>query len=507
MTSPNPPSSRRTDLSPLEYPKYIKGLPMWPAGMAPPTPNLQPPTKHKAFVDRLLDTWRLARKLNFPGGYGRALTFLVTPQSKRNYSALIGDALKNSIVASAVIWIATNFLEAPPVVARRDRNGTEQTLASHEAVDRLENPNPFYSFDELMMAALLDVSVFGDAYWLKIRDQVGRVAELWYVPQVLMEPKWEKADSFIDYYEYTPGTASPLPIAPRDVIHFSEGINPDNIRKGLSPLASLMREIYTDNEAANFTASLLSNLGIPGLIISPDASGNFIAGSDDVETTKQYFKQMFSGDRVGEPVVMGAPTQVKQFGFSPLELNLEALRRVPEERIAAVLMIPPSVLSLGAGLKNSSFTSYKESRAAAWENKLIPMQRRIARQLTQQFLKVDYPTNRDIRLKFDLTQVRVLQGDRNLLIQALDRQVRGGWMTIRMAQRLAGMPEDESQDIYLRPFNVHIDKAGELPVRVLPPNPREVGTLPEGGDTNGSRRDSNNLGSPNAPGRPEDLGG
>jgi hypothetical protein len=46
-------------------------------------------------------------------------------------------------------------------------------------------------------------------------------------------------------------------------------MDPNNMLRGFSPLAAVMREVYIDDQAANFTAAILKNLGIIGVIFSP----------------------------------------------------------------------------------------------------------------------------------------------------------------------------------------------------------------------------------------------
>ena len=57
---------------------------------------------------------------------------------------------------------------------------------------------------------------------------------------------------------------------PKDMIHFRDGIDPENPLIGISKLRTLLREIYTDERAAQWVASLLTKQAVPGLIIAPD---------------------------------------------------------------------------------------------------------------------------------------------------------------------------------------------------------------------------------------------
>src|SRR5690606_40896371 len=73
-----------------------------------------------------------------------------------------------------------------------------------------------------------------------------------------------RRSSDLSYYDYRPiggGPAVRLPV--RDVVHFrQDALDPDNPRKGLSKLRTLLREVWTDEEAANFSASILHNMGV-----------------------------------------------------------------------------------------------------------------------------------------------------------------------------------------------------------------------------------------------------
>src|SRR5581483_6204053 len=127
-----------------------------------------------------------------------------------------------------------------------------------------------------------------------------------------------------------------------------------------------------DDEAANFTAALLRNMGVPGVVVSPEQGAT--VSQEDADVTKAYVKSKFTGDNRGEPLVLSGPTKVQQFGFSPEQLLLKELRRIPEERVSAVLGVPAMVAGLGAGLDRSTFTNYAEAREAAYEQAIIPTQ-------------------------------------------------------------------------------------------------------------------------------------
>lgn len=265
----------------------------------------------------------------------------LTGRTAYDYTANV-DAGNNSAVMACVGWIARAFPEAP--VRILDEDG--EPMDGHPLAVLLRRPNPYYSGPLLWMATLTDFNVSGNAYWLKERSAAGRVTGLWYTPSWLIRPQWDReGTAFLTHYEYNPN-GQPQRVDLEDVVHFRYGLNPVT-RTGMSPLSAVLREIWSDEEAANFTGSLLRNLGVPGVIISPEESG---ITNDEAEEVKAIFEAKFGGDQRGRAMVMKGPSKVEVLSFSPEQMDLKALRRIPEERVSAVLGVPAIVAGLGAGL-------------------------------------------------------------------------------------------------------------------------------------------------------------
>ena len=254
-----------------------------------------------------------------------------------NYRLEGGDPTRNSIVVAVVGWIARNFPEAPVRIRRMAEDGSSETIrpgfAGPGAMLRLlERPNPYFSGVLQWIATITDLFTRGDAYWVKMRNDADRVVELWWVPWWMMAPYWDPTPrpSFIDYYVYTVDGIR-YRIETRDVVHFRDGIDPLNTRRGLSKLASLFREIFTDDEAANFTAVLLKNFAVPGVVIAPANTGG-VLGKVDPESVKRKFMDTFGGDNRGGVLALSSPTDVKVLSWSPDQMKLRELRRIPQRR-------------------------------------------------------------------------------------------------------------------------------------------------------------------------------
>lgn len=361
-----------------------------------------------------------------------------------DYSRYVGDGRSNAIVSACLLWVARTFPEAPVRVQRRTANGLE-AVPNHAMLELLARPNPYYSGVLLWTATITDW-MLGNAYWIKQRSKAGRVVQLWWVPSRQMKPVGTERE-YLSHYEYDPQTGDdPVKVPPSEVVHFRNGFDPHDIRSGLSPLGSLVREVFTDDEAANWTAALLRNVGVPGVIISPREQG---IQPEQAKQVKDQFEQSFGNDNRGRAMVMHGPTEIKTLSFSPEQMQLTQLRRLPEERISAIFGIPAIVTGLGAGLERSTFSNYAEAREAAYESNIIPTQRLLAAEIQAQLLPdFEGEAAAGFVVDFDNSNIRVLQEDQNALVTRLVAAWDAGLMKRSEARAVLGLEVTDEDEVY-----------------------------------------------------------
>lgn len=381
------------------------------------------------------------------------------PRTRFDYEASVRP-MDNSIVTGCVNWFARNFPEAPMLVSRLTGEEREW-LPEHEVSELLDQPNPFYDGTKLLMGLLVDYLTTGNAYVLKVRGKNDtRTVQLWFMPSALVTPESPTDGSqYLTGYKYAPGSEARI-YAVEDVIHLRFGIDPRDTRKGWSPIRAALREIFTDDEAANYTASLLRNMGVPGFMISPK-EGQASYNKDQADNLKKMWLQNVGGDRRGEPLVFAQAVSVDRLGMNPAELNLRDLRRIPEERVSADLGIPAIVAGLGAGLDRSTFANMKEAREMAFENGILPVQRLVAADFTAQLLR-DFTEDRSFRIGFDTRLVRVLQEDEDSRAERATTLLTGSVATRAEARALVGLPVETGDDVYLQGFAIVERPQGEV---------------------------------------------
>jgi phage portal protein BeeE len=261
-----------------------------------------------------------------------------------------------------------------------------------------------------------------------------------------MEPRWNTSSSYVDYYQYRVDGVT-TNYDPKDIVHLRNGIDPRNTRKGLSQIKSVIREIYGDNMATQYSAAMLSNYGTPSMILSP-ANVDQSYTPEQAAVIKQNTIEKTTGDRRGEPIIFLDPVTVNIPAFNPRDMNVRESQYTPEERVSAVIGVPAIVVGLGAGLNRSTYSNSDQMYEAAYRSYLIPVQRLIADDLTTQLLP-DFGNDTAERVAFDYTDIRALQADENeTATRAKDLFMGGVIDRARAVTMIGDKPTDSDKGIY-----------------------------------------------------------
>ena len=357
----------------------------------------------------------------------------------------LGNGQSNSAVTACLQVLGVSFSEATLQVMFVDEDGQSQMIPNHPFANLLRRPNPYMSGDVVQQYIINAMHVSGDAYLMKQKNNAGELVALYPIIPEQVLPKGNQND-LITHYEYQLDKGT-MEIKPQDMVHFRLGLDPKNHKKGFSPLKTVLREIYGDESAGQMATALLANSGVPSMLMTPkDDYGLTETEADQISRT---YQQKVGGKNKGKPLILSGSMNVERLAFSPKDLDIGALRRIPEERVSAVLGVPAILAGLGAGLERATYNNTSELREFFTEQKLIPLWRMVAEELTQQVLLPDYQSNQAVSAEYDFSSVRALQGDEKEMFEKLNVGVQGGWITVAEARKQVGLPTNESQDVYL----------------------------------------------------------
>jgi len=381
----------------------------------------------------------------------------------------IGDGSGNSAVTACLNVLATSFSEPPLQIVKIDKEfGDKEISVDHPLAQLYRRPNPFMSSNLLSHYIILALNTIGDAFLYKNRDTKGQVVELVPLMPHLVEVRGNE-DTLITHYDYSVyGKGEKIELPEKDVVHIRQGIDPNDHRRGHAPLKTVLREILGDEAAGQYTAALLNNMAVPGVVLTPRNDGYGGPTKDEAESILQMYKEKFGGANRFAPMVLSGAMNVDIVSFSPDQMKLGELRRLPEERVSAVLGVPAILAGLGAGLDAATFNNTKELREFFTEQKLVPMWRTVANELTHQLLVPDFK-DVSLRAEYDINSVRALQPDMDNMYKRVNMGVAGGWITIGEARQVVGLSSDDKHDVYLRPLNmIQVDTDGQAILNDMP---------------------------------------
>lgn len=352
------------------------------------------------------------------------------------------DPHLSALVAAGWNWLGLTLAEPDIQVKKgflRKREGKKRddnVIETHRLYELLGfdgRPNRRYSAPTLWKAFAYSWIIDGNAYVIKFRNRFGQVVELWYEPHFTIKARWindqqgeyipaNKSQSIpliprnddprqdINYYELTRGTQK-VRIEPDDVIHFRDGIDPHNIRYGLSRMKFILREILGDSAAATYGASLLSGNGVIPYVVGIDDKDGILT-QEDLDNIKAKLEAQTTGQNAGKGLVLSARATFNRTGLTPAEMDLRSQRYSAQEIFSQVTGIPAIVLNFGAGMERTIYNNMSQADRRAVDQYLQPLWWHIAQELTHQLLRdIDQDTTHFI--EFDLSEVGALQEDEN----------------------------------------------------------------------------------------------
>lgn len=394
----------------------------------------------------------------------------------------IGDGGGNSAVFAVVRFKSHAFAEAPQRLFERDESDQWVTVPGSAVEKLLRRPNPYMTRHHAAGYNIYSTEIAGTAYWWKRRSAAGLVVELWPLRPDLVRPLsgnelsaaqidlinnggvdgngrevsgmpsgYDRIDSesFIAAFRYQPGGMEFI-IAPSEIVKLYDLPDPIDPRVGAAPMATVLKEVLADEEAGQFATALVKNMGVPGVIMSPMVDSDEGPDVEEAEQMTEQFQDRFGGDNRGKPyIVSGGPMKVDVVSFSPEQLDFKTVRRVPEERISAVGDVPAILAGLGAGLDRSTYANWREARESMTEDSVVPLWEGFGIQWTEA-LRIDFALTDTEEIRYDLSNVRSLQPDKNAAAIRMNTGITGGWAKVSEGRAELGLPIEPQHEIFLR---------------------------------------------------------
>jgi hypothetical protein len=203
-------------------------------------------------------------------------------------------------------------------------------------------------------------------------------------------------------------------VKPEAIVHFKDGKDPYNERKGLSRLKAGLRLVASLNECETLTHSLLKS-PVPGVIVSrPTSKEGGLRdelGKRNAQRLKRMVEAACSQDNRFRAVVLDTDVEVNTVGFSPEQMRLERLPLIPEATLCALIGVSPIVLALPSGAEYATDANGAQAARNSW-SRLQAIQRRLAQTITRGLLRPHYEPSGRFRCGWDYSTVDALAEDK-----------------------------------------------------------------------------------------------
>lgn len=348
---------------------------------------------------------RLPEPSGYSGDWWGNIGFIGGNDKAVNFANLVTDPTENSAVNNCLAWITRNWPQARPVVM--DGNGE---VVEHPVIRLLMQPTPWYNGNLFQQAMIIDR--FGRGHGNAIAYIVmldGEPVEFQWLPAGTVVAKWDSSGE--PFYEYQSKKGKEvLPFS--RVLHWRNGIDPQNPLLGVDPFRSTRPEIATDNIVTTYQYNAFKNGGVPPWIVTPRPAKDGEAATTFSGESGKVVKQRITefGERA-EGIALPGAIELHKLGFAPREMVFGEAQRKAEERIAGAIGLPAIIAQLGAGLDKATYANGAEFRQAAWEDCVIPLQDEWAAEVTSKVLRLFDLWQEDWYVTYDRSQVRALADD------------------------------------------------------------------------------------------------
>lgn len=331
--------------------------------------------------------------------------------------AAYGALYKSQLWVGTVIRKLAMATARMPFDIKRAGAGNEQTPEAGQLTALMLRPNPRMSGYKLWQWTSSTRDIYGEAFWLKLRDDKGVVRELhpMHPTNVIVR---RLADGSLEYI-YSAGVrdVSMLPPIPEtDVVAFTT-YNPDTLNRGLSNLESLRMTLLNEDSSRRATASFWDKGARPSVVLSTD--NTLTQGAQD-RLKKQFGAAHGGADNMGG-------TAVFEEGIKPtiVQLNMEEMqyiesRKLNREEVCAAYDVPPPVVHI---LDHATFSNITEQLRSQYRDTMAPRFVDFESVINHQ-LVTDFYEPGEVFTRFNMDEV--LRGDFEARAESVNKLVQIG---------------------------------------------------------------------------------
>lgn len=238
------------------------------------------------------------------------------------------------------------------------RNLADKRLFGTPALSILERPWPTGTTGDLCRRLEQDVSLAGNAYFVRDRARLrrlnpGYVAILLSSDAMPDDPEhaW---DADMVGIVYNPPKGEPQFFAMGDFVHFTETPDPSANYRGMSWLTPVIREITSDLAATQHKQAFFEHAATPNLAVKMPES---IVDPEQFKKLREAMEESKGAANAYKTLYLAAGADVTVVGASGAIADLKQVQGHYESRICLAARVPAAIAGASEGLQGSSLNS------------------------------------------------------------------------------------------------------------------------------------------------------
>lgn len=339
---------------------------------------------------------------------------------------------------SRQIWVSTVIRKLAFATARLPFGITRGTPTGRMPAgdtpfaDLMARPNPRLDAFMLWLWTSSTYDVYGEAYWVKLRDESGRVRELHPLHPTNLNIRRAEDGSLT--YIYTTGVrnVSPIPPIPEaDIVPF-HNYNPANLVRGLSNLEPLRQTLLNEDAARRATASWWQKGARPSVLLSHPKH----LSEDAQKRLRRQVEAAHGGaDNTGGAMILEEGMSATVVQLTAEEMQYIESRKLNREEVCGAYDVPPPVVHI---LDKATFSNITEQMRSMYRDTMAP-RLGLFESVIDHHLRTDFDTSGELAGGFDLDGV--LRGDFEARAAAVAPLVSAGVFKPSEARPLFGLPD------------------------------------------------------------------
>jgi HK97 family phage portal protein len=322
----------------------------------------------------------------------------------------------------------------PVKVHRREDNGARTSARETRYSQVLRQPNRRMGPKRLWLWTGSTCELYGEALWVKLRDDTDLVRELYPVHPTHLSRIYTDSNGQRWYLLF----GGRLPVRAEDVVHFAS-YNPDSLVRGLSPCEPLRRTLEAEDAARRASSAMWRQGARPALVLTHPKTVSDAAAKRLLKT----FDSKHGGvDNWSKTALLEEGVTPHQLQLSHEDMQYVDGRRLNREECCAVWDVPPPVVHI---LDRATFSNITEQMRSMYRDTMAPRfnfyEDALSTQLAPDFLRFD---GADLYSEFLLDEV--LRGDTETRTKGYAQAIGTAQMTPNEGRRLENRPDIEGGD-------------------------------------------------------------